>query len=184
MHSNGYLDGRSLSVGRPVMGMDTDGPRQPRIAIISLHTSPRDQPGTGDSGGMNVYILEVADRLAQQGVVVDITRHRVGPDVEHLLPGRGCSRAGCAGVPKEDPPSVFRSFLTASCRWPSATPPAARWPRARTTRCTATTASGWVGERAKRLEGAPASFHTLGRRTSRSRWTTARRARGCTARSR
>ena len=26
------------------------------IAILSLHTSPLAQPGTGDSGGMNVYI--------------------------------------------------------------------------------------------------------------------------------
>ena len=26
------------------------------IAILSMHTSPLAQPGTGDSGGMNVYI--------------------------------------------------------------------------------------------------------------------------------
>jgi D-inositol-3-phosphate glycosyltransferase len=40
--------------------------------MISLHTSPLDQPGTGDAGGMNVYVLEVARRLARQGVAVDI----------------------------------------------------------------------------------------------------------------
>jgi D-inositol-3-phosphate glycosyltransferase len=28
-----------------------------RVAMISLHTSPLDQPGTGDAGGMNVYVL-------------------------------------------------------------------------------------------------------------------------------
>ena len=31
-----------------------------RLAMISLHTSPLDQPGTGDAGGMNVYVIELA----------------------------------------------------------------------------------------------------------------------------
>ena len=43
-----------------------------RVAMISLHTSPLDQPGTGDAGGMNVYVIELAKRLAQRGVEVDI----------------------------------------------------------------------------------------------------------------
>lgn len=43
-----------------------------RVAMISLHTSPLDQPGTGDAGGMNVYVTELARRLAQQGIEVDI----------------------------------------------------------------------------------------------------------------
>jgi D-inositol-3-phosphate glycosyltransferase len=40
----------------------------PRVALISLHTSPLVQPGAGDSGGMNVYVREVASALAQAGV--------------------------------------------------------------------------------------------------------------------
>src|SRR6478735_8833033 len=40
--------------------------------MISLHTSPLDQPGTGDAGGMNVYVIELAKRLATRGVEVDI----------------------------------------------------------------------------------------------------------------
>ena len=40
--------------------------------MISLHTSPLDQPGTGDAGGMNVYVLELAKRLAARGTEVDI----------------------------------------------------------------------------------------------------------------
>jgi D-inositol-3-phosphate glycosyltransferase len=40
--------------------------------MISLHTSPLDQPGTGDAGGMNVYVVEVARRLARLGIEVDI----------------------------------------------------------------------------------------------------------------
>ena len=43
-----------------------------RVAMISLHTSPLDQPGTGDAGGMNVYVIELAKRLAQTGIEVDI----------------------------------------------------------------------------------------------------------------
>ncbi|WP_246383272.1 glycosyltransferase, partial [Nocardioides stalactiti] len=43
-----------------------------RMAMISLHTSPLDQPGTGDAGGMNVYVVEVAKRLAARGIEVDI----------------------------------------------------------------------------------------------------------------
>jgi D-inositol-3-phosphate glycosyltransferase len=43
-----------------------------RLAMISLHTSPLDQPGTGDAGGMNVYVIELARRLAAKGIEVDI----------------------------------------------------------------------------------------------------------------
>ena len=30
-----------------------------RVAMISVHTSPLDQPGTGDAGGLNVYVIEL-----------------------------------------------------------------------------------------------------------------------------
>ena len=43
-----------------------------RVAMISLHTSPLDQPGTGDAGGMNVYVIELARQLAKQRIEVDI----------------------------------------------------------------------------------------------------------------
>ncbi len=43
-----------------------------RIAMISMHTSPLDQPGTGDAGGMNVYVIELARRLAARGIEVDV----------------------------------------------------------------------------------------------------------------
>jgi D-inositol-3-phosphate glycosyltransferase len=43
-----------------------------RVAMISLHTSPLDQPGTGDAGGMNVYVVELSKRLARQGIAVDV----------------------------------------------------------------------------------------------------------------
>ena len=62
----------------------------PRVAVMSVHTSPMDQPGSGDSGGMNVYIRAVTERLAQRGVEVDLfTRCRGGAthDVREIAPG-------------------------------------------------------------------------------------------------
>ena len=61
-----------------------------RVATISLHTSPLDQPGTGDAGGMNVYVVEVAKRLADRGVEVEIFTRAVCPDTPptvQLRPG-------------------------------------------------------------------------------------------------
>ncbi len=52
------------------------GSRSPRalerVAMISVHTSPLDQPGTGDAGGMNVYVVELAKRLAERSLAVDV----------------------------------------------------------------------------------------------------------------
>ncbi len=62
---------RESLTGPPVLGMvvPTD---LSRLAMVSLHTSPLDQPGTGDAGGMNVYVVELARRLAARGVEVDV----------------------------------------------------------------------------------------------------------------
>ena len=49
-----------------------------RVAMISLHTSPLDQPGTGDAGGMNVYVIELSRRLAQRGIAVDVFTRATG----------------------------------------------------------------------------------------------------------
>ena len=47
--------------------------------MISMHTSPLQQPGIGDAGGMNVYILNVAIHLAKLGVTVDIYTRATRP---------------------------------------------------------------------------------------------------------
>src|SRR5581483_11772014 len=43
-----------------------------RLAVLSMHTSPLAQPGTGDGGGMNVYVRELAAALARQGVECEV----------------------------------------------------------------------------------------------------------------
>jgi D-inositol-3-phosphate glycosyltransferase len=61
-----------------------------RIAIISMHTSPLDQPGTGDAGGLNVYVVEVAKQLASRGIEVEIFTRAVcrdTPPTVELVPG-------------------------------------------------------------------------------------------------
>lgn len=45
------------------------------LAVISMHTSPRLQPGVGNAGGMNVYIDELSEAMTRQGIqVVVFTR--------------------------------------------------------------------------------------------------------------
>ena len=61
-----------------------------RLAVLSFHTSPLAQPGTGDGGGMNVYVRELSSALARAGVDCDVyTRSwRKGlPDIVDVEPG-------------------------------------------------------------------------------------------------
>ena len=96
-----------------VVAMDAALPlrRHPRrVAMLSVHTSPLDQPGTGDAGGMNVYIVEVARRLAQRGIEVEVftraTSSELPAQVE-MAPGvlvHHVVAGPFEGLPKEDLP--------------------------------------------------------------------------------
>jgi D-inositol-3-phosphate glycosyltransferase len=82
-----------------------------RIAILSVHTSPLHQPGTGDSGGMNVYIAETAKRIAARGIEVEIFTRATSlaePEVTELAPGvlvRHIPAGPFEGLRKEDLPA-------------------------------------------------------------------------------
>jgi D-inositol-3-phosphate glycosyltransferase len=61
-----------------------------RIAVFSMHTSPLAQPGTGDGGGMNVYVRALATALARAGVECDVytrAEHRTEPATVQVEPG-------------------------------------------------------------------------------------------------
>lgn len=61
-----------------------------RIAVLMVHTSPLEQPGIGDAGGMNIYVVESAQRMAAAGVSVDIfTRrtHTSETEIVEISPG-------------------------------------------------------------------------------------------------
>lgn len=81
-----------------------------RIATLMVHTSPLDQPGIGDAGGMNIYVAENAKRMAAMGVEVDIFTRRTSadqPDFVTFAPGvnvRHIAGGPIAPVTKEDLP--------------------------------------------------------------------------------
>jgi D-inositol-3-phosphate glycosyltransferase len=61
-----------------------------RLAVLSYHTSPLAQPGTGDGGGMNVYVRELSSALARLGHEVDVYTRRdnlAALDLEFVEPG-------------------------------------------------------------------------------------------------
>ena len=43
-----------------------------RIAMLSLHSSPLGDLGTSDTGGLSVYVREVAGQLGARGHRVDL----------------------------------------------------------------------------------------------------------------
>ena len=47
-----------------------------KIALISVHGCPVRQAGRKDVGGMNIYLLETAKRIADSGIEVDIFTRR------------------------------------------------------------------------------------------------------------
>ncbi len=55
------------------------------VAVLSMHTSPLEQPGTGDAGGMNVYVLRSCQRLARAGVAVDVYTRATGPSCRPIV---------------------------------------------------------------------------------------------------
>ncbi len=104
-------------------------PTPRRIATLSVHTSPLEQPGTGDAGGMNVYVVEVAKRLAETGVEVEIfTRATASglPPVVEMAPGvhvRHITAGPFEGLSKEELPSQLCAFTTGVLRAEASRPP-------------------------------------------------------------
>jgi D-inositol-3-phosphate glycosyltransferase len=90
--------------------------------MLSVHTSPLDPPGGGDAGGMNVYIVETAKRLAQRDVEVEIfTRATCSeqPPVVSLAPGvevRHVTAGPFEGLAKGDLPAQLCAFTAGVMR--------------------------------------------------------------------
>ncbi len=97
--------------------MTSQRPRPPqRVAMLSVHTSPLEQPGTGDAGGLNVYVVETARRLAESGTAVEIftraTSSSALGEIE-LAPGvlvRGVAAGPFEGLSKADLPGQLCAF--------------------------------------------------------------------------
>jgi D-inositol-3-phosphate glycosyltransferase len=82
------------------------------LAILSMHTSPLAQPGTGDGGGMNVYVRELAAALARSGVRCEVftrAEDRSVPAIRNVEPGfrvHHVPAGPLAPVAKEDLPDL------------------------------------------------------------------------------
>ncbi|WP_109762487.1 D-inositol-3-phosphate glycosyltransferase [Mycolicibacterium canariasense] len=93
-----------------------------RVAVLSVHTSPLAQPGTGDAGGMNVYVLQTALEMARRGVDVEIfTRATSSADepVVRVAPGvlvRNVVAGPFEGLDKNDLPTQLCAFTAGVLR--------------------------------------------------------------------
>jgi D-inositol-3-phosphate glycosyltransferase len=97
--------------------------------MLSVHTSPLDQPGTGDAGGMNVYVVELSRRLAALGVEVDVFTRATSSDLDpvvELAPGvhvRHVTAGPLEGLSKEDLPGQLCAFTSGVMRIEAAREP-------------------------------------------------------------
>ncbi|MDQ1007385.1 D-inositol-3-phosphate glycosyltransferase [Streptomyces sp. V4I23] len=93
-----------------------------RVAMLSVHTSPLHQPGTGDAGGMNVYMVELARALAEQNASVDLFTRCRGeglPDSVDVAAGvrvRHLHAGPCKPLPKESMRDLLLEFSLALVR--------------------------------------------------------------------
>jgi D-inositol-3-phosphate glycosyltransferase len=100
----------------PTAGSDQAGRRLRRVAMISVHTSPLDQPGAGDAGGLNVYVVELSRRLAERGIEVEIFTRATSGDLParvQLAPGvavRHIVAGPFAGLTKHELPAQLCVF--------------------------------------------------------------------------
>jgi D-inositol-3-phosphate glycosyltransferase len=92
------------------------------VATLSVHTSPLDQPGTGDAGGMNVYVVELSKRLAALGIEVDIFTRTTSSDLPPVVPlsdgvtVRHVNAGPFEGLGKNDLPSQLCAFTSGVLR--------------------------------------------------------------------
>ncbi len=83
-----------------------------------VHTSPLDQPGAGDAGGMNIYVVESAERMAAMGVSVDIFTRRHNPDLPDIVEFSSGVRVrhlniGACSATKEELPALIPNLSDA-----------------------------------------------------------------------
>lgn len=151
----------------PVPGSVRERGRVRRVAMVSVHTSPLDQPGTGDGGGLNVYVMETGRRLAARGVQVDVFTRASSPDldpivyaadgfaVHHVVAGPR------SPIDKNELPDHLWAFLLGTENHVNAHGIS----RAYDALHSHYWLSGWVGRRLRDRWGVPLvqSFHTLAR---------------------
>lgn len=96
-----------------------------RIALVCLHTSPLDTPGSGDAGGMNVYLLGLAHGLVADGFEVELlTRRTSAAQPESIRTSGGAlvrhiTAGPAAALEKESLLGVVDEFTAGLLRLPA-----------------------------------------------------------------
>ena len=94
-----------------------------------VHTSPLEQAGIGDAGGMNIYVVESAMKMAAAGIEVDIFTRATKSDLPEavvIAPGvtvRHLEAGPYEGISKEELPSqlcaLTSSFMHLQSKFPA-----------------------------------------------------------------
>jgi D-inositol-3-phosphate glycosyltransferase len=87
-----------------------------RVAVVSYHSSPLIEPGSGDAGGMTVYVRQLARALARKGVYTDVFTRAAAPsdrptsltDGVRVIPVEAGPRMH---LPKEELPRFLDDFV-------------------------------------------------------------------------
>ncbi|WP_116114950.1 D-inositol-3-phosphate glycosyltransferase [Austwickia chelonae] len=90
-------------------------PQIDRVAMIAVHTSPLATPGTGDAGGLNVYVYNSAVEMARRGICVEVFTRATSGDQQDIEaePGvlvRHVPAGPYEGLAKEQLPSQLCAF--------------------------------------------------------------------------
>ena len=108
--------------GPALSGYDIDPPVS-RIGMISMHTSPLASLGSGQAGGMNLYVRELARHLARKGCKVDVFTRRNNPQTPQLVidvPGVNVislDAGPLSEVLKGDLPGLTKAFARNMLAW-------------------------------------------------------------------
>ncbi|MBI2767742.1 MAG: glycosyltransferase [Chloroflexi bacterium] len=141
-----------------------------RVAQVSAHTSPLAPLGGRETGGMNIYVLDLSRELAALGYEVDIFTRRDGdlPEVEPIAPNLRLVRVDAgppAPIEKEEIAGYLGDFARGMERF------AARQPEPYRIVHSHYWQSGRAGAVLARRQRAPhvVMFHTLGEVKNRAR---------------
>jgi D-inositol-3-phosphate glycosyltransferase len=86
-----------------------------RMAVIAYHSSPLQEPGVGDAGGMTVYVRALAAALARMDLATDIFTRAAGdsPRIADIGPSTrviSVPAGPLARIPKEQGPDHLDEF--------------------------------------------------------------------------
>ncbi|MPZ51516.1 MAG: glycosyltransferase [Acidimicrobiia bacterium] len=135
-----------------------------RIGFLSMHTSPLGEPGSGDAGGLNVYVRGLALAMLREGIEVDVYTRRTDPSLPGVIEVEEGFRVHHLSAGPAEPLTIAEQIPWARDFADEVLDRLSTGPRTDLVH-SHYWLSGWVGALVKRKLGLPhvISFHTLGR---------------------